>query len=202
MKKRDASKPDIYAEITARIVEQLEQGTRPWIKPWSAGHAAGPISRPLRHDGKPYQGVNVLVLWMEAEKKGYAAPIWMSFRQAQELGGYVRKDEHGSLVVYANRITKTETDESTGEEVVREVHFLQRHTVFNVEQIDRLPGHYYAKTERQGPSPERIVHAEAFFAATGARVEHGGDEAAYFPGLDFIRMPPFETFRDAESYYA
>jgi antirestriction protein ArdC len=200
-KRRDASKPDIYAEITHRIVEQLEQGTRPWIKPWNAGHAAGPITRPLRHNGKPYQGINVLVLWMEAEKKGYAAPIWMTFRQAQELGGHVRKGEHGTQVVYANAITRTEHNDATGEDEEHRIPYMKAYHVFNVEQIEGLPAHYYAKNERLGPLPERIAHAEAFFANTGARVEHGGDAASYFPDLDFIRMPPFETFRDAESYY-
>ena len=65
-----------------------------------------------------------------------------------------------------------------------------------------MPGHFYAKAERQGPLPERIDRAEAFLANTRARVEHGGDSAVYFPGPDLIRLPPLETFRDAESYYA
>ena len=202
MKQRNAQKPDLYADITNRIVEQLEQGARPWIKPWTHTHAAGPISRPKRHDGKPYQGVNVLVLWMEAEKKGYTAPIWMTFRQAQELGGHVRKGEHGTQVVYANAITRTEHNDETGEDEEHRIPFLKAYYVFNVEQIDSLPGHYYAKTERLGPLPKRIAHAEAFFANTGARVEHGGDSAAYLPGSDLIRMPHLEAFKDAESYYA
>jgi hypothetical protein len=75
-----------------------------------AAHAAGKISRPLRHNGQPYAGVNVLMLWMEATAKGYTAPIWMTYNQAKELGAHVKKDEHGSLVVYANTFTKTETD--------------------------------------------------------------------------------------------
>ena len=79
------------------------------MKPWSAEHAAGKITRPLRHNGLPYSGVNVLMLWLEAEANEYSAPIWMTFKQAQELGGHVRKGEHGSLVVYANRLKKTET---------------------------------------------------------------------------------------------
>jgi antirestriction protein ArdC len=200
--RKDAQKPDVYAEITNRIIEQLEKGARPWIKPWTATHAAGPITRPLRHDGKPYAGVNVLMLWMEADRKGYAAPIWMTFRQAQELGGHVRKGEHGTQVVYANAITKTEHNDATGEDEETRIPYMKSYHVFNVEQIDGLPGHFYAKTDRQGPLPERIDRAEAFLANTGARVEHGGDSAVYFPDLDFIRLPPLEAFRDAESYYA
>lgn len=77
-------KDDIYDRITNRIVESLEAGVRPWLKPWNAGHAAGRITRPIRHNGQPYSGINVFMLWMEAEARGYSAPIWMTFRQAQE----------------------------------------------------------------------------------------------------------------------
>ncbi len=77
------------------------------MKPWSAEHAAGRITRPLRANGIAYQGINVLVLWSEAVTKGYAAPIWMTFRQAVELGACVRKGEHGSTVVYASTFTRT-----------------------------------------------------------------------------------------------
>lgn len=76
-------KQDVYERITNKIVEELEQGVRPWLKPWNAEHAAGRITRPLRFNGVPYQGINVLMLWAEAVAKGYAAPIWMTFRQAQ-----------------------------------------------------------------------------------------------------------------------
>ena len=94
-------KQDVYERITNKIVADLEQGVRPWLKPWNAEHAAGRITRPLRHNGVPYQGINVIMLWGEAVAKGFAAPIWMTFRQAKELGGHVRKGEKGSLVVYA-----------------------------------------------------------------------------------------------------
>ena len=83
------------------------------MKPWSAEHAAGRITRPLRHNGTPYRGMNILLLWGEAMAKGYAAPIWMTYKQAQELGANVRKGEHGSLVVYANTITQ-DRDERAG----------------------------------------------------------------------------------------
>lgn len=73
---------DVYKRVTDTILAALEQGTRPWMQPWNAAHAAGPISRPLRHNGKPYQGVNVLMLWLAAMEKGYTAPIWMTYNQA------------------------------------------------------------------------------------------------------------------------
>ena len=94
---------DIYSRITNQIIADLEQGVRPWLKPWSSEHAAGRITRPLRHNGIAYQGINVVMLWSAATAKGYACPLWLTFRQALELGGAVRKGETGELVVYANR---------------------------------------------------------------------------------------------------
>jgi antirestriction protein ArdC len=195
-------KADVYTRITNTIVAELEKGQRPWFKPWSAGHAAGRITRPLRANGIPYRGVNVLSLWLEAESKGYAAPIWMTYRQATEYGGQVRKGERGSLVVYASTTTRTSTDEGSGEELERSIPFLKGYTVFNVEQIDGLPAHYHATAAPVLDPVQRIAQAEAFFAATGADLRHGGDRAYYNVSQDFIQMPPFVAFRDAESYYA
>jgi antirestriction protein ArdC len=130
---------DVYQKITDQIVAALEQGVRPWHQPWNAEHSAGRITRPLRGNGIPYQGINVVMLWSAAIAKGYAAPIWMTYRQAQELGAHVRKGEEGSLVVYADKIIRTETDAETGEEAERAIPFMKGYTVFNCEQIDGLP---------------------------------------------------------------
>lgn len=195
-------KPDVYQRITNTILAELEKGVRPWFKPWSSAHAAGRITRPLRHNGMAYQGINVLMLWAAAEEAGYAAPIWMTFRQAKEMGAHVRKGEKGELVVYASTLTRTETDEESGEETEQAIPFMKGYTVFNVEQIDGLPAHYYALAEARLDPVQRIERAEAFFAATGATIHHGGNRAYYTIAEDRVQMPPFEAFRDAESYYA
>jgi antirestriction protein ArdC len=195
-------KTDIYDRITGAIVAELEKGVRPWLKPWNAEHAAGRITRPLRHNGLPYQGINVVMLWSAAVAQGFAAPIWMTFKQAQELKAHVRKGEKGNLVVYAGAVTRTEKDEETGEEQERDVPFLKGYTVFNVEQIDGLPPQFYAVAEPRLDPVQRIDRAEGFFAATGAAIRHGGNMACYSVTDDRVQMPPFETFRDAESYYA
>jgi len=195
-------KPDLYQRITDAIVSQLEQGVRPWCRPWNAEHAAGRITRPLRGNGQPYQGINVLALWTAAMAQGFAAPIWMTFKQAKELGASVRKGERGSLVVYASTIARNETDEATGEESERHIPFMKGYTVFNVEQIDGLPEHFHAPAAPRLDPVQRIAQAEAFFAATGANICHGGNQAYYSLTEDRVQMPPFEAFRDAESYYA
>jgi antirestriction protein ArdC len=200
--RRSPMNSDLYESVTNRIVSSLEQGVRPWMQPWSAEHAAGRITRPLRANGVAYQGINVLVLWGEAMSKGYSAPIWMTFRQALELNAHVRKGERGSTVVYASTITRNGMDEKTGEESEQSIPFLKSYTVFNVEQIEDLPPQYQAVAEPRLDPVQRIERAEAFFAATRADIKHGGNRAYYNIGSDFVQMPVFEAFRDAESYYA
>ena len=169
---------DVYSRVTDKIIAELEKGERPWLKPWNAEHAAGKISRPLRHNGLPYSGINVLMLWVEAMKKG-------------------------SLVVYANAITKTEQNEETGEDEKHKIPFMKGYTVFNVEQIDDLPDQYYATAQApQLEAAQRFDHAEQFFKNTGATIKHGGNRAFYTISADLVQMPPFEFFKDPESYYA
>src|ERR1700722_14888068 len=193
---------DVYQRITDQIVSELEKGVRPWMKPWNAEHAAGRITRPLRGNGVPYQGINVLMLWSAAIEKGYAAPIWMTFKQALDFKAHVRKGEQGSLVVYADKIIRTETDAKTGDETEHAIPFMKGYTVFNVEQIDGLPERFYAKAEPRGDTVQPIANADSFIAATGATVRHGGTLAYYSVTHDHIQIPPIEALRDAEAYYA
>jgi antirestriction protein ArdC len=198
---QNTERQDIYTRITERILQSLEQGVRPWVRPWNAENAMGRIIRPLRHNGQAYSGINVLMLWSAAVEQGFTCPVWMTFKQATEFDAHVRKGEKGSLVVYANTVTKTE-DDGAGNEVEREIPFLKGYTVFNVEQIEGLPNAFYTRPEPKHTGPARIDHAEAFFANTGADIRIRGARAYYACEADFIAMPPIESFRDAESYYA
>jgi antirestriction protein ArdC len=193
---------DIYSRVTDKIIADLEQGVRPWMKPWNAEHAAGRITRPLRCNGIPYKGINVVMLWAASVEKGYSCPIWLTFKQALELGGCVRKGEKGELVVYADRIVRAETNDK-GEGVERQIPFLKGYTVFNAEQCENLPPKYSAVSVPAVLRPlQRIAAADRFFTNTGAIIRHGGTRAYYAEGADFVQMPPFETFRDAESHAA
>ena len=104
-------------------------------------------------------------------------------------------------MVYANSITKTETNEK-GEDTEREIPFMKGYTVFNVEQVDGLPAHYYAQPVNPLPLSERIENADRFMTNTAATIHHGGNRAFYAPARDAIQLPPFEAFKDKESYYA
>jgi antirestriction protein ArdC len=201
METATATREDIYTRITNQIIEKLEQGVRPWMRPWAANHAAGSITRPLRHSGERCQGINIVAIWMSAELNGYTTPFWLTFQQTKELGGNVRKGEHGSIVVYASSFKKTEKDEA-GEDVEIDQAFLKRYTVFNAEQCDGLPQHCAATLPTVNETNERIQAAERFFAATGAEIRYGGNRAFYTVDEDYIHLPHFETFRDAKSHAA
>lgn len=192
---------DLYSRVTDQIVAELEAGVRPWVQPWNAGHAAGEVSRPLRYNAMPYQGINVVLLWLAALRQHFTCPLWMTYKQAAELGGQVRRGAKGSLVVYADTFTRRETGEDGDEQQVA-VPFLKSYTVFNCEQIDGLPAHYYAKAEHPAHPIERIERAERFAANTGADIRHGGGMAYYSPAGDFVQMPPLASFHQAERYYS
>lgn len=193
-------KTDLYERVTAQIVTSLEQGVRPWLKPWSMNNAMAQPVLPRRGTGEHYRGVNILLLWGAAFDKGFTATTWMTFKQALEHGGAVRKGETGSKVVYAGSLTRSETDEA-GNEDERRIPYLKEYTVFNVEQIDGLPERFTVTAQPTRPTFERIEAAEQFMTGTGATIRHGGAKAFYSPSTDHVQMPPREAFRDAIGYY-
>jgi antirestriction protein ArdC len=197
-----APRADVYERVTAKIIAQLEAGTRPWMQPWGIAGAGGsaPI-RPLRHNGVPYRGINTVLLWMEAEERGFTSRYWMTYRQAATMGAQVRKGEKSALVVYANAIEKTEQDEN-GDESLRRIPFVKGYAVFNADQIDGLPEHYrdIADISADIAPKERIPGAEVFIAACGADIREGGNRAYYQLATDYIGMPPFEAFVSAEAH--
>ncbi len=197
---------DLYAQITSRILADLEQGVRPWVTPWTTGAGNGRVTRPLRATGEPYTGINVLLLWMEAVTAGHQSPTWMTYKQAQALGGQVKRGEKGSPIVYYGTTTaRQDRAESAGAgDDAREVRFLKTYTVFNVAQIEGLPERFRPEPVEEAPALpafDRLAEVDGWFEAIGATVAHGGAEAFYMPGEDRIQLPPPEAFRDAHGYY-
>ncbi|WP_279587454.1 zincin-like metallopeptidase domain-containing protein [Novosphingobium sp. PhB55] len=195
----------LYDEVTARIVGQLEEGRVPWVQPWSSeACGAGPAPGLPRNalPRRAYSGINVLILWGEVTMRGWPSQGWLTFRQALEAGGNVRKGEHGTCVVYADRFTpETERErarENGGE--AKSIAFLKRFTVFNVEQCEGLPEGFMAQPV---PLPEReiVPVGEALIAASGVDFRIGGDKAFYSPGADFVQVPPQCAFQDQINYY-
>ena len=185
---------DPYQIVTDLILQQLERGVVPWRCPWR--HQTG---RPRNfHTGKCYQGVNVLLLGLQR----FPSPYWMTFRQAQERGGSVRKGEHGSIVLKFGQFEKvSRTPEGTEEK--HQARFLKSYRVFNAVQIDGITFPQPEIGPQLAPA-QRIARAEAIAAAMPLRpeiIEGKSDRACYRPSLDIIEMPAFTVFNTPEGYY-
>jgi len=184
------SKIDIHKKVTDDIVAALEAGAAPWQKAWSTSGFGG---LPTRVTGERYRGINVLILWLQ----GRSAPTWMTYKQAQELGGNVRKGEKGTGITFFKPLKVT--DKVTEEE--KTIPLIKTYTVFNVEQIDGLPARFYPTPAEKLNGDSRTDEVEAYIAGTQATVNHGGDRAFYRPSTDEVHMPEFDQFESAEAYY-
>lgn len=196
------NRANLYDEVTARIIAELEAGRFPWVQPWSAVPGAGPCLPRNALTGRNYSGVNVLILWGAVIEQGFPSQSWLTFRQAQEAGGCVRKGERGQTVVYADRFVpqaEKAKAEASGEDA-KPVPFLKRFTVFNVAQCEGL-GERLASGAAPLPEREIVPVAEEIIAASGVDFRIGGSEAFYVPSLDFVSVPPQPAFFDQINYY-
>ena len=187
----------IYVTVTQSIIKQLEQGTAPWVKPWKTGAAMRPRSAVSK---RPYRGVNVLILWGAAIDRGYTNPAWLSYKQACDLDGHVKRGERGTRIVYASTAKGTERSEG-GTELQKGRYFLKSYAVFNIEQTAGLHDHLYTH-EAARPLKEALREVDAFISRIGADVRHGESDAFYHPRSDFIMLPERAQFENIGSYYA
>ena len=183
--------------VTERLIGMLESGTAPWQKPWDAGIAA--MNRPHNFNGRPYHGVNALMLWCTAIDKGYEDPRWLTFKQVNKLGGHVNKGEKAQIVEYWQWEKEVENPETGEKEKVPLEHpKVYRAAVFNADQCTGLP-----KLRRQAQKWSPVERAENIIAANGVPVTHNTDGSAFYsPGGDFICLPPRESFATVDAYYS
>jgi antirestriction protein ArdC len=196
-------KRDLYSEVSARIVQELERGAAPWIKPWSA--TAGHNVPCNATTNRPYSGCNVILLWLAANR-GYASPRYLTFKQALDAGGNVRKGEHGTKVYFVKQLqVGDKSGAREGEEAsLKIVSMLREYTVFNVAQCENLPDKIIAPASDR-PSrnrDERDATIDEFMACTQADIREGAGEAFFSPSTDFISLPAFAAFKDAHNFYS
>ena len=194
---------DIYQSVTDQIVTALEAGTPPWLCPWIGG--TGDMAPANLSSGRPYRGINVLLLNMRAMTCGYSTNRWLTFQQSRGLGACVRKGEHGTPVVFfkmhevvdRSALATSHVSQTNDRKVIP---LLRTFTVFNAAQIDGLP-------EALLPAPQATPEwcacdvAELILNASQAQIRHGGARAFYAPSLDVIQLPERSAFANATAYY-
>lgn len=205
-------KTDIAATITAKILLRLEAGTKPWVQPWTGA----PLSRPLRHCGSAYRGINTLLLWMTAEERGYSSPYWMTYRQAEILKGQVRKGEKCAHAVFYktmsaqgcgdddNVFVENESSDGSDNSQGKTRRLLRQFAIFNADQIEGLPEQYYPTPKAPEKIPEtlRQTRLHEVFDRIPASVRHNGFKAYYNISRDEIVLPAIEQFSSYEGYFA
>jgi antirestriction protein ArdC len=190
-------KRDLYAEVSARICLELERGAAPWVKPWSATPGANTPCNAVTN--RPYSGTNGFLLWI-AQAAGYPTPRYLTFNQALELGGNVRKGERGTKVYFVKQLQVADRDGEQGE--TRVVPMLREYTVFNVAQCSSLPDRVLTLGEIKARNPDqRDPTIDDFLSCSGVTIREGAGEAYYRPGDDFISLPRFEAFKSAAHFY-
>ena len=193
----------LYSEITDKIIAELEAGRLPWVQPWGASGIGAAVGLPRNAaTGRRYSGINVLILWGAVIEHGYSGQAWLTFRQALGLGGNVRKGEHGTTVVYADRFVpeaERERADRDGDEPSA-IPFLKRFTVFNTDQCDGLPDTIASAAP---PVPEGLIlpQAEALIRTSGADIRIGGDRAFYSVIGDFIQVPPPQAYFEPVNWH-
>ncbi|NZA86137.1 ArdC-like ssDNA-binding domain-containing protein, partial [Escherichia coli] len=138
---------DLYQLVTDRVIEAIEKGVAPWQRPWRSvrTHSGDPMMPVNALTRSAYRGINVLLLWLAAEEAGYSSNCWLTYRQAQALGGQVRKGEKSTMAVIYKSWHKQDEDENgnrifdaEGNPVMVDVPVLKANPLFNVEQCDGL----------------------------------------------------------------
>lgn len=188
-------KKDVYEIVTEKIIAALESGTAPWRKSWGCNNSA-PVNF---HSGKNYRGINTFLLHCS----GFASPYWLTFKQAKERGGTVKKGEKGMPVVFWNWIYKDATGKTIKDQTkaAKKIPFLRYYTAFNAEQIDgvEFPA-VDIPTREHTPSEtcEKIVAG----MPSPPEIKTKGSQPCYIPSLDRVEMPKAEHFHSGDEYYS
>lgn len=183
---------NVYEQVTARIMEILETGTVPWKKPWRASEGArNLISK------KHYRGINQFLL----NCSPYSSPYWLTYRQAADKGGQVRKGEKSTAVVFWKWLDPKAVPDEDDNSVTGKVPLLRYYNVFNLNQIDGIkapveeqPDNTFTPIEQAEQVISNMPHMP--------RIQYGGDRACYSPTFDCIKLPNQEAFKSPEEFYS
>jgi len=191
------TKFNAYAEVTATVLEAMKSGSAPWVKPWR--DVPGDISA-MPHNaatGRGYRGINTLLGWIAADRHGFTSNGWLTYKQALELGGNVRKGEKARLQVVFFKQLDIKDKNATGEDVTKRIPLIKLASVFNVEQCEGLTLPKRKGVELRQTDADQAVRELA--ERLKMRLGIGGNRACYIPALDTVQMPAAGTFNDDAS---
>jgi len=193
---RGKSRQSVYQIVTDEILKALDRGVIPWRRPWG-GQQLAPKSTTT---GRNYRGINTWPLFIAAEMHGYESPWWLTYKQAQALGGQVRKGEKSSLITFWKVWERDDPETGT----VDKIPVLRYFNVFNAKQCDGLGAKFTSRPDVETFEHSPIDQCERIAAGyvDGPTVEHGGFRACYQPGVDRVLMPRPEVFEQREAYYS
>lgn len=190
------SNTTVYEMITEQIVSQLEAGTAPWRQPWKAGGAPRNIV-----SGKAYRGINWFLLSATAMSAGYSSPYWMTYKQAAERGGNVRKGEKSTRIVFWKQLKVT--DKETGKPTT--IPMLRYYSVFNLDQTENVRSRQDAEKAQDNehtPNTDADAIIRAYVTGTGPALTEKGTAAFYTPDTDTVTLPPRQTFDTPDNFYS
>jgi antirestriction protein ArdC len=186
---------DVYSIMNDRILKVMERGVVPWKKPWSG-------IAPVNYDtDKEYRGVNTIILYLEAQEKGYRSPYWLTYNQANKNGGHVRRGQKSTPIVFSQRYAK-EIQKEDGTKEIRVRHVLRYYNVFNFDQCDGLKTKTIPRAEIE---QDKLAACEKLLAKMPGKqpsYAEGGYKAFYRPDIDHVQLPPLETFKTVDDYVA
>lgn len=190
-------KTNIFDAITDKIIAVIEAGEAKGGITWNGQGAIAGLPRNLK-TGAAYNGVNVLLLWAESQEKGYTSPYWLTYKQAVDMGGNVRKGEKGTQGIFFGS-REIEEENEAGDTETRRAAFAKSFFVFNLDQCEGIetPAALPACEEWQA-----IEAAELLLKKSGATIIEGGTKAFYRPSTDTIQMPDRSRFETAGNFYA
>lgn len=193
----DAVHRDPMQDFATRIIAELENGVKPWVRPWDPEKAGGPQAPFNPVSGKRYHGINVLILGMDMRAFQSGDPRWMTYQQAHEKDWQVRTGEKATTIFFSKPY---EVEDDKSEEGTKTVRILKHYPVFHASQIDGLPAHK-PPTVEEAPWT-RAEAADIILKNSGAVVRIGGDRAFYSPATDHIQLPPEHAFRGPPEFAA
>lgn len=189
---------ELYRNVTAQVIKDLEEGTPPWTKPWKDSKLRGVGMIPSNLiTGRLYSGGNVLLLWMAAHTKGYENLQFCTYNQVNGIGAKVKKGERATHIIFTKHVVRK--DEVTEED--KPGTLVKSYPVFHLSQLEQVPEKYLSEQEQLGEQTFTRESVVSFVRGTGIKVATGANKAAYYPARDEVVMPHVGTFESEDSYW-